>query len=295
MIRVGTSGYSFSDWVGIVYPAGAKPGDFLSHYARLFDTVEINATYYRIPSPATFHSMLRKVPPSFTFVVKLPREMTHEREGFARAVVPFFAAVEPLAEAGQLGGLLAQFPYSFKPEPESEEHLRRLAGEVGGRGVPVNVEVRHAAWSRDETYALLRDLGLGFVNVDLPSLRDLPGPTGLVTSEVGYVRLHGRNSRAWWGKDERARYDYLYSERELEEWRPRIEETASNSRLCYVFANNCHLGQSVVNALQLQARFQLPRPTLPTGATEEMFAHTAEVLANAIHERIRMARERATT
>ncbi len=78
-IRIGTSGYSFRDWVGTVYPPGMKSGDYLSHYAKMFDTVEINSTYYRIPSPFMFANMLKKVSRDFTFVVKMPKEMTHER------------------------------------------------------------------------------------------------------------------------------------------------------------------------------------------------------------------------
>ncbi len=130
-LRIGTSGYSFADWVGTVYPPGTRPGGFLPFYAKLFDAVEINATYYRTPSPQTFARMVEKTPEGFTFVVKVPRAMTHELASFDRELEPFQRAIEPLAAAGRLGGLLAQFPYAFVPNDASRRHLERLARELG--------------------------------------------------------------------------------------------------------------------------------------------------------------------
>jgi len=295
-IRIGTSGYSFADWVGIVYPQSVKQGDFLSHYARLFDAVEVNVTYYRVPSPQMFAGMLRKVSPDFSFVVKLPKEMTHEREKLAETAAPFARAVGPLVDAGQLGGLLAQFPWAFKPSPTSLDHLKRLAESLAGIKAPVNIEFRHASWYTEETYATLRNLGLGFVNVDLPALPDLPAPSSVVISDVAYFRLHGRNRRTWWSRGEGdARYDYLYEQGELEDWVPRIQEGTTQARACYIFANNCHLGQSVANALELCSRFALPVPALPPGAHAEMFAPSREDLIAEIRRHIREAKVRATT
>ncbi|HDL85176.1 MAG TPA: DUF72 domain-containing protein, partial [Candidatus Acetothermia bacterium] len=117
-IHVGTSGYSFKDWLGAVYPAKMKAGEFLSYYAKMFDCVEINSTYYRVPSPSMFEGMLNKVPLDFTFIVKVPKEMTHDREKFASVLSPFITGIASLIDAGQLGGLLAQFPYSFKATSE---------------------------------------------------------------------------------------------------------------------------------------------------------------------------------
>lgn len=279
-IRIGTSGYSFADWVGIVYPSGVRSGDLLRCYARWFDAVEINTTYYRIPSPRLFERMRGSVPAGFVFAVKAPKELTHERERTDSAIGPFRAAVEPLVESGQLGGVLVQFPFSFRPGPEAQGHLERIADGLRGVG-PVNVEFRHAAWSDAATRARLRRLGLGSVNVDLPDLPGLPRPDEETTSEIGYVRLHGRNRRTWWNPaTPDVRYDYLYAEAELEEWAGRIERIAGRSRRVFVFTNNCHLGQSVINALQLMERFGRPAPA----AGEELFPRArrdeiAEMLA----------------
>jgi len=271
-IQVGTSGYSFKDWLGTVYPKGMKSEDFLPYYAKMFDTVEINSTYYRVPSPGMFINMLKKVPDNFTFVVKVPKEMTHEREKFDSVLQPFVAGVAPLVEASQLGGLLAQFPYSFKANPQTVDHLKHLAEAFVHRGVPINVEFRHTSWYDESVYSELKGLGLGFVNVDLPSLSGLPGASNVLTSEIAYYRFHGRNAKMWWHHPTPShRYDYLYNDEQLEEWAVRIEEASRTAKKCYVFNNNCHLGQSVVNALHLHQRFKLLKPTLPPGLAPEMF------------------------
>lgn len=290
-IHVGTSGYSFPDWVGTVYPTGSKAPDLLGYYAGLFDTVEVNSTYYRVPSPRTFDGMLKKVPRDFTFVVKLPREVTHEREKIESVIQPFLDGIKPLEEAGQLGGLLAQFPYSFRAEQASLDHLGRVADAFLSPARPVSVEFRHARWYQEATYEALRKLGLGFVNVDLPRLKDLPGPSNVWTTPLAYYRLHGRNAENWWEQPTPShRYDYLYSENELEDWALRVEQAAKATTTCYVFANNCHLGQSMVNALQLRRRLTVRPPAVPAGHTRGMFEPSVDELVATIGERIRSSR-----
>ena len=286
-IHVGTSGYSFRDWLGTVYPAKMKAGQFLSYYARMFDCVEINSTYYRMPSQSMFEGMLTRVPSDFTFLVKLPKEMTHDREKLSSAISPFIAGIEPLVEARQLGGLLAQFPYSFKATSEGRDHLKRLADAFADRDIPLNIEFRHESWDTQETYAMLKGLGLGFVNVDLPPLPGLPRESNVVTSNIAYYRLHGRNAAAWWNHPTPShRYDYLYNGDQLEGWARRAETAAPKAKTSYIFNNNCHLGQSVVNALQLHQRLGLPKPTLPPGLAPDMFAPSTEKLIAQIKARI---------
>jgi len=290
-VRIGTSGYSFADWVGTVYPRGMKPGAFLSHYAQLFDAVEINATYYRTPSPQTFARMVERTPEGFTFVVKVPHAMTHDLAAFDRELEPFQKAIEPLVRAGRLGGLLAQFPYAFAPSEASRRHLGKLAQSLGG-GIPLHVEFRHDAWYVDATYELLAKLGLGFVNVDLPELPHLPRPSEVATNRTGYVRLHGRNETTWWNQDKAKalagdRYDYLYTASQLEPWAARIERLAEGTDITYVFANNCHLGQSVVNALQLGQR--LGRS--PADDATSLFARSLDEKIHDMQQAIASARK----
>lgn len=296
-VRIGTSGYSFADWVGTVYPPGTKPGAFLSHYAKLFDSVEINATYYRTPSPQTFARMVERTPDDFTFVVKAPRAMTHDLVAFDRELAPFQQAIEPLVRARRLGALLAQFPYSFVPSEASRRHLGKLAQSLGTK-IPVHVEFRHDAWANEATFDLLRTLGLGFVNVDLPELPHLPRPSEVATNRTSYVRLHGRNETTWWSQDKTLdkakakalagnRYDYLYTASELEPWAARIERLAEGADITYVFANNCHLGQSVVNALQLGQR--LGRS--PAEDTTSLFARSLDEKIHDMQHAIARARQ----
>jgi uncharacterized protein YecE (DUF72 family) len=273
-IRVGTSGYTFDDWRGLVYPKSLK-GSALPYYAKLFDCVEINTTFYRVPPPSLFEGMLEHVGDDFVFLVKLPKEMTHERAAFERVVIPFASAVRPLIRAGQLGGLLAQFPFSFKPEDASFAHLARLADVLGGHGVPINVEFRHAEWIDDSVYEFLEEHDLGFVNVDLPELDGLPRRTDVLTSKVAYYRLHGRNKANWWRdtRNPHDRYDYSYSEGELDEWVERAQDATVRARadVAYLLTNNCRLGQSVISALMLAKKLDLPSPAPPPGLPEEMF------------------------
>jgi len=173
-IRIGTSGYSFKDWVGPIYPERLPQKEWLSYYAREFNTVEINSTYCRVPSPYMMATLVRKVrPKAFVFVVKVPKEMTHDRGEFDDTVELFLSGIQPMLDAGCLGSLLAQFPYSFKQRQESFRHLERLR-EAIPRDIPLHVEFRNEWWYRPKVFDFLREHDLGFVNVDLPPLSGLP-------------------------------------------------------------------------------------------------------------------------
>jgi uncharacterized protein YecE (DUF72 family) len=278
-IRVGTSGYTFDDWKGLVYPRNLK-GSALPYYARMFDCVEVNTTFYRVPPPSLFKGMLNHVPDDFVFLVKVPREMTHDRARFERVAIPFARSVTPLIHAGQLGGLLVQFPFAFKLEDASLAHLEKVADVLAGRGVPVNVEFRHDSWLDDSVYRFLEEHGLGFVNVDLPELGGLPERTDIVTSNVAYYRLHGRNTANWWRETENPhdRYDYSYSAEELDEWVDKARGVVPKVDVAYILTNNCRLGQSVISALMLAKKLDLPAPTPPPGLAVEMFEPSRDEL-----------------
>ena len=256
-LRIGTSGYSFSDWVGTVYPEGTRPADMLRTYARDFDAVEINFTYYRDPAPEIFEGMLRKVPADFEFVVKAPKGMTHEREAIASVDTSFVKSLKPLIESGQLGGVIAQFPQAFHLNDSALDHLKKIADVFVPNDIKTSVEFRHKGWNQDRVYELLEKLELGFVNVDLPRISALPLPTNIMTNDVAYYRLHGRNKAMWYNPPTGShRYDYLYNDEELEEWAQRIEGSLGTARKVYVFTNNCHKGSSFVNGLRLKQRFE---------------------------------------
>jgi len=248
---IGTSGFSYDDWVGPVYPPDLPKKDWLSFYAREFDTTEVNATYYRILPPVTFQRMMAKTPTGFQFVVKANKGMTHERDDNAAVFAQFHEAVQPLVDEGRFGCVLAQFPFSFHATDENCEYLKLLREHL--EDLPTVVEFRNVKWLTDEVYALLRELDLGFCCVDEPQMKGLIPPVAVATSPIAYVRFHGRNYQRWWQHEHAwERYDYTYKEEELAEWVPKIQEMAQQSEQVYLFANNHWQGQAVGTARQLK-------------------------------------------
>jgi uncharacterized protein YecE (DUF72 family) len=253
-IRIGTSGYSFDDWRGNFYPAGINRGKMLDHYANYYDTTEINSTYYRIPHPAVMYNMVKKTKPTFDFTVKVNQNMTHERKDIEKPTAEFLESVRPISDRGQLHGLLAQFPYSFKYSPPNLDYLKRCHDLLFPHRM--FIEFRHDSWLRRDVFAFLKERNIGYVSVDGPRLRGLLPPDLVTTIDTAYIRLHGRNAEKWWdgGAD---RYDYLYNDDELEEWKKKIEDLQDRVKKTYIFFNNCHLGQAVKNARQMKQKLSL--------------------------------------
>jgi uncharacterized protein YecE (DUF72 family) len=258
-VHVGTSGYSFRDWVGPFYPQGTKSADYLAYYATRFGCVEVNSTYYQVPRPELLARMERKTPAGFRFVVKLNQAMTHEKGAGEELYRDFLAAIEPLKDAGKYHGLLAQFPWKFQRTPESKAHLEKLRERLPAE--PLWVEFRHASWMHPRLADWLRERAIGYCAVDEPALAGLVPPVAHLTTDSGYVRFHGRNEKTWWGRGNGDRYDYDYSERELSEWVERVRVLAGQAKQTYLFFNNCHAGQAARNAKlmeELLRRQQLP-------------------------------------
>lgn len=255
-IVIGTSGYSFADWVGPFYPPGTRPADFLAFYARHFEAVEVNSSYYRVPDAAMFERMVQKTPAGFRFVVKLYQAMTHERSRDPALYRAFLAALAPLKAAGRYDGLLAQFPWGFKRTPDHRRHLAAMRELLDGE--PLFVEFRHDSWLTPELEPSLRAHRIGYCAVDEPRLPGLMPPVAMVTAEDAYVRFHGRNAETWWGRSGEPgraagdRYDYDYREDELQEWVKKVAELAEQARRTYLFFNNCHAGQAARSAKLMQ-------------------------------------------
>lgn len=250
-IRVGTSGFSFEDWRGKFYPEAVDKGKMLDFYAQYFPTVEINSTYYRIPHPAVMSNLVKKVPQGFDFIVKVPQSFTHGRQDVDDDLAKFLQAIEPMDETGKLSGLLAQFPYSFKFGPESLEYLSLLNNAIAPRAL--FTEFRHQSWVNRTMYDRLRMEGIGYVCVDEPDLPNLIKPDLFATGPVAYARLHGRNADKWWDGGP-LRYDYKYSDEELQDWKEKIDKLAAKGQVqkMYLFFNNCHLGQAAANAGEMK-------------------------------------------
>lgn len=258
MIRVGPAGWDYKDWAGIAYPAPPLPAfDPLAWIASYFDTIEINSTFYGPPAAATAKKWVARVGenPDFTFTAKLWRRFTHERkEAFTRREVrEACAGIGPLHTGGRLGALLLQFPWSFRRTDESRQWLDDVTESFAE--FPLVIEVRHASWNVPAFYEELVERGIGFVNIDQPLFRQSIGPSARATSQVGYVRVHGRNYSDWFRKDAgvEARYDYLYPPEELEPWVRRTKEIAKVTRETFVITNNHYRAQALVNALMLES------------------------------------------
>ncbi len=252
MIAVGTCGFSYKDWVGPVYAAGTKAGEMLGEYARRFSVVEIDSSYYRVPSRATFESLNRRTPDGFRFTAKLPATATHVPDAGAQAVhadVPLFRRnVQPLLGADKFACALMQFPNSFRPSESTHRYIAALREALND--IALVAEFRNREWQTDDTLGLLRELQIGLVNVDQPQFKSLLRPTTDVTSEIAYVRFHGRNYQQWWQGTNETRYDYLYSAEELDPWADRIVDLAADPEVKEVFGffNNHRRGQAVKNA-----------------------------------------------
>lgn len=275
-IRVGTAGWSYKDWDGILYlpEVTRKKVHAVEFMARFFDVIEINTSFYGHIRPELGRLWCRKakaVNPDFVFTAKLHRSFTHsplavmeptsaasirpndEDERLARE------GLESLAAEGMLGALLIQFPVSFKNTSLNREYLEQFLRQF--IEYPRVVEVRHESWNQPETLAQFLRHNVGFCNIDQPQLGRSLAPTEHVTSSVGYVRLHGRNYEHWFetgfesgsGTDNRDdRYNYLYKPAELEKWKQKIEIIAQKAQSTYVIANNHYQAKAPVNALELR-------------------------------------------
>jgi len=242
MIRFGTSGFSYDDWIGPVYPEDLPKKQWLEFYSEEFDTVELNVTYYRVPSAKTAKSWAERTPEGFLFSVKANKSITHERTDPDYAA--FRAGIEPLIHSGKLACVLAQFPYSFHPTIENTSYLAKLRD--GLSEIPTVIEFRDRAWVSEETFHLLQTLDFGYCAVDEPPLRGLMPPVARASGPVSYVRFHGRNADKWWEHEHAwERYDYTYSDQELREWIPKIHELNERDALVLLYANNHYRGQSI--------------------------------------------------
>ncbi len=277
-IRVGTAGWSYKDWEGIVYPKGLKKTIHPVEYmARYFDVLEINNSFYGHIRPATgklWSQSARAANPQFMFTAKLNRMFTHSPlaviEGTSARTIRIdpqeeklaLEGLDSLANENTLAAVLAQFPVSFKNNDENREYLDSVLRRF--RQYPLVVEVRHNSWNDEKTLAYFASEGVSFCNIDQPRLGQSLAPTEHVTSAIGYVRLHGRNCAQWFDSDSRNdRYNYLYNARELGEWEGNIRRISAKAKVTFVVANNHFEGRAAANALQLKSMLRGDRVSAP--------------------------------
>ena len=269
MIAIGTSGWSYEDWRGTVYPAHGRV-DGLTFLAEYFNVIEINSTFYRPPHADAARTWVKKVAdrPEFVFTAKLWQRFTHgaSPEFTDHEVRTFTEGIEPLAASGKLGAVLAQFSFAFEDHRAARARLKRIA-ECFGHW-PLVLEVRHVSWSKPDALDFILSAGYSLAATDQPRTpRSMPP---MAKGPIGYMRLHGRNRVAWFKKDagRNERYDYLYTPEEMKSCAEAIKHTAANAKKTYVLANNHFRGQAVVNALQLRAMLENRKVAAPSSLIE---------------------------
>jgi uncharacterized protein YecE (DUF72 family) len=291
-IKIGTSGYSYAGsppkgWFGAVYPEKKSKGfDELKYYSQIFNTCEINNTFYRPPPPAVAKGWATKTPPDFTFAIKLWQKFTHpmkiNKQKSAEQWEPatqedfdeFRAGILPLAEAGKLGVLLLQYPAGFHCSAENIEKIQNTLKWF--YDYPKVVELRHKTWDENspELQALLLENRASGVLIDEPkfatSIRQEPEAVG----DIFYFRAHGRNAKAWWKHNESwERYDYLYSRAEIKQHAARIRSAIQKPGLkkAFAFYNNHARGNSAANAIMLSQELGVRPNAMPPEAMVAKF------------------------
>jgi len=296
-LLVGPAGWSYSDWSGYVYPS-PRPKGFheASYLAQFFDTIEINTSFYHPMRAEHARQWVGRVAanPHFLFAAKLWQKFTHvesagslpqiydepsdglRSDAFAAHTTRILkptgvdedavrAGFNVLHEAGKLGAVLLQFPFSFHRNSENVDYLAALLRRFSE--YPLAVELRHATWNDAGLFALLREHRTAFCNIDQPVIGRSIEPSDEITSSIGYVRLHGRRYDTWFSDDPsippHERYNYLYSPEELAPWNQRIRTMIERTRKTFVITNNHYLGKGVVNALQIIAALKSIKLPVP--------------------------------
>ncbi len=265
-IYVGTS--SWSDFC-YFYPEDLPSNQQITYYAQRFTVVEVNSTFYRLMPTRNFALWAERTPPGFVFDVKAFRQLTfHDREKAPTDDVhkEFLASVQPLRDADKLGALHFQFAPWVKQSDDNLDYivsLRKLYPDD-----LLSVEFRHRSWYDSDAYSemvqALREASIGLTVVDEPQVGSGTVPTVVeVTSpELAIARLHGRNAKTWYGRFENAaqRFDYLYSEQELQEWAPNVKAMTEAAEVVHVLFNNNYEDYALENARQMRLilREELP-------------------------------------
>ena len=293
-VRIGTSGWNYptgkGTWNGVFYPLPEdreRGFDELRFYSERFNTVEINSTFYGQPRANAALGWVKRTPQDFEFTVKLYQKFTHpgmtiDRTPVAQADVDAFkGGIEPLAAAGKLGPLLIQFPFSFQRVPDAVDYLNWLLNAF--RDYPLAVELRHRSWSdaQGETRALLNQYRAAWVQIDEPKFESsIRQDLSAGDSEIYYVRFHGRNAKEWWDHAESEdRYNYFYSEEELEPIAAKARAARDLKKKVYLLMNNHFSAQSIANATTLKKMLDEPITARMPAELIERFPDLARIVS----------------
>jgi uncharacterized protein YecE (DUF72 family) len=253
-LYVGTGGYSNDDWLGLLYPMGTKSRDYLKIYAQHFNAVELNSSFYATPGLKAFAGMVKNSQAKVRFSVKAHQSISHTRDADENTYQRLLESVAPLKEVGMLGPFLLQFPYSFHRTADNRRYLKTVIDSF--KEEKVALEFRHYSWDNPQVREACQAFGVSWVSVDYPELSGLPKSGLHVTSEIAYLRLHGRNKEKWWdGKDASERHDYRYTPDELRPFVEQIKANEASLDQVYLMMQNTTKGHALYNLQMLKRLF----------------------------------------
>jgi uncharacterized protein YecE (DUF72 family) len=257
---IGTAGWKYDDWIGSFYPRKESGGfDWLSYYAHYFNCIEVNSTFYAYMNP-----WIRKTQDAedFSFVLKLHQDFTHKRTYTKKNIEDMLSLLSAIHKANRLGGLLVQFPQSFRFDGNSAAYISSLKELFGQYNL--YMEVRHGSFQTADAYEFFRQARINCITIDQPVIGNAVNFKSFRTGDSLYVRLHGRNKKEWFagfGKqdtpqtdsDRSKRYEYLYSPGELTEMVQQIKDVIITVEKIYIITNNHPKGNAVANAFLLMS------------------------------------------
>ena len=251
-LLIGTSGYDYPEWKGIFYPEKIKRADFLSYYASQFNSLELNGTYYKMPTPEQMRNMIKRSSNRLKFSVKAFQGITNnpDKGQYQSLAGEFKKAMEPMLNDNLLLCTLMQFPESFHYEKDQRLYLDALLKEFSE--IPVIVEMRNKEWQNEQVYTALHQRQVGWCISDNPPLKNLPILDFISTSSIAYIRFHGRNVQNWYTGDNTTRYDYLYNDTELKLFVDKIKELLKHTKIVQLFFNNHAKSHATINARKIE-------------------------------------------
>ncbi len=248
--RIGTCGYSYSEWREVFYPKDLRQTEYLRFYSLVFPFVELDFSWYTMPRPENLEAMAKQTNPDFLFSLKAHKSLTHEiGEEWEKSADQFGTAAEVLASQGRLAAILIQLPYRFSYTADNRIYLGELCSAL--QAFPLVVEFRNEAWYQQRVFDELSKRKVTLAMIDRPDLPGLPPETQILTTDTAYYRLHGRNSDQWWNGNATSRYDYDYSTQELKERARALIAVSKKTERAFVVFNNRAKGNAVKNARAL--------------------------------------------
>lgn len=244
-ILIGTSGWSYDEWVGPFYPKGLDRADFLTYYAQIYNTNEINTTFYQIPSAWIVKNWVNRTPSDFIFTAKLPRTITHEAKLDVNQCLEeldlYLKVMSPLIESEKILSFLIQLPPSFK----KSEHFGNLREFISNwpvdwksQGYQLTVEFRHESWMKTEVFSYLTKEEITYCAVIEPKL---PPRMDVTNPDLAYIRFHGYGEKIW--------FDYEFKEAEIQKWASKIQPVIPKARVIGIYFNNHFSGYATKNSL----------------------------------------------